>query len=391
MLSLAALPFLLFLSACFAGSEAALFTLAAEGGAPTCTRRLLRHPSRTLSVLLLGNLLANLAWFSTSAAAAANLAPAQQAAAALATVLALVVAGEIVPKALARRYPARSALWMTLPLRVLDRLVGPFAGPTRTPEGGRAKPLAASEVESLMTEVGGGMLPPLDQELVLRILQVGGLRAGAARIPLGDVLRVQESTPFGLARQRLREQRLSWALVANDHGEFVGVLDLVRHQKGEQVGGIMGPIPILPEVAPLSRAAVLLRETGSPVVLLVDEFGEAAGVLARGRWADTLLSRLVADGRIPAAQRLSPNRWRLDPALPLHVFRQRFADPGPVDPKLDTVGGLLAERLGRIPQEGDTLPLVAAGFRWEIQVEEALPEGPTRLLLTKHSAGEEVL
>ena len=389
MLTLSVLACLLLLSACFSGSEAAIFTLAAEGGAPSSARGLLRAPSRTLSVLLFGNLLSNLAWFATSAAAAAALSSSQQTLMALAAVFLLVVFGEIVPKAFARKNPVQAARWMIFPVRVLDRILGPFAGPGKAGKNDSTPPLSASAVEALMTEVGGGMLSPIDHELVLRILQVGSLRAGAARIPIGEVVKVRESTPFGLARQRLREQRLSWALVADDRGEWVGVLDLVRHRGTGRVGDVMDQIPILPEVAPLSMAAGLMRESGSPVVLLVDEFGGAAGVLARGRWADTLLSRLVSDGRTPAAQRLSHNRWRLDPALPLHVFRQRFADPGFVDPKLDTVAGLLAERLGRVPQEDDVWSFVCGGFRWRFQVEETKPEGPTLLLLTKHPAEEE--
>jgi CBS domain containing-hemolysin-like protein len=90
---------------------------------------------------------------------------------------------------------------------------------------------------------------------------------------------------------------------------------------------------------------------------LVDEYGDSAGIIQRGRWADTLLDRLPDQhaGHLPAIVPLGAGRFQVDASLPIHVFRERFGDPGEVDTRVDTLGGLMQERLGRVPEAGDTL------------------------------------
>ncbi|TAH36459.1 MAG: hypothetical protein EYC70_11055 [Planctomycetota bacterium] len=121
----------------------------------------------------------------------------------------------------------------------------------------------------------------------------------------------------------------------------------------------MLPVPVLPELAPVAAGIRLLRASRAPFVLLVDEFGQAAGIIERGRWADTLLNRLPEKptGRLPAVVPLGRGRFRVDASLPLHEFRERFGDPGPLGVRVDTVGGLVQAVMGRVPRIGERVHL----------------------------------
>ncbi|MBL7008564.1 MAG: DUF21 domain-containing protein [Planctomycetes bacterium] len=367
---------LLLISATFSGAEAALFTLSGRprGSAPWVARSLLKDPAGSLSVILLGNLLVNLAYYASTAAWAAGQGAGAAAALSAAGVLILVLLGEILPKLLAHRSPVPAARLMLPPVWLLHAVLGfpaRWLGARLFRQAVHAVPVAAEELDSLLEAEGDRLLPREERSLLRQILELDILRAGAVRRPLSETPKVQAGQTLESAVQGLREQRAAWAAGVEDDGEIRGVLDLTRLPVGRLVRDAMQPVPVLPEVAPLARGVGLLRRRGLPFVLLVDEYGAPAGILERGRWADTLLDRVPEEtdtGR-SAIQRLSPNRFEVDGGLPLHIFRERFGDPGPVDAKLDTLGGLLAERLGRLPEVGDRLALTLRGGGWlELEV-----------------------
>jgi putative hemolysin len=369
---------LLLVSAVFSGAEAALFTLSGRQrqNAPLLAQALLQDPTGSLTVILLGNLLVNLAYFASAASLGEGLRPSRAAAISAGAVMLLVLCGEIVPKVVAHRFPRRAAKVLLPPVWLLHLVLGAPArglGKLLFRKAPPVTPLEAEELDVVLAEEGEGLLPEHERGLVRQILELDILRAGAVRRPLADTPRLPAALSLDAGVQQLREQRAAWALVEEEDGEVRGLLDLTRLPRGRTVREAMAPVPVLPEVAPLARGVTLMREQGHPLVLLVDEYGAAAGVLERGRWADTLLDRVPTEtetGR-SAIRPVSANRFLVDGSLPLHVFRERFGDPGQVDPKLDTLAGLLAERLGRLPEPGDRLDLdLAEGGRVELELLE---------------------
>ena len=378
---------LLLASACFSGAEAALFTLASRypGATPGLSKSLLRKPAVALTVILLGNLLVNLAYFASSATWASSAGGQLGVIIPMGAVLGIVLFGEILPKVIAYRMPIGAAWALLPPVWLLFKFLGPVAEVLNAqlfrdpPKQG----MSPESVGELLEAEGDELLPAAEANLLKHVLEKGVLRAGAVRRPLRDTLEVPSDMPLAKARQIMREHRRAWAVVEDESDKPIGVLDLTRNPEGEGVFDAMLPLAILPEVAPLARGATLLRETGLPFVLLVDEYGEPAGLLERGRWADTLLDRSseTSEG-VPSIRPLSENRFLVEAGLPLHLFRERFGDPGEVDPKLDTIGGLLAERLERVPEEGDELELSSEGDRILLHVLKCAGSRPYLLQVT---------
>ncbi|HEX9792917.1 MAG TPA: CNNM domain-containing protein [Planctomycetota bacterium] len=353
-------------SAVFSGAEAALFTLGSRPREiiPALARKLLADPIGALTAILLGNLVVNLAYFALAASWARSLAAAGGASSrieigvGIAAVGVIVVFGEIMPKVVAHRRPRRSARWLLPPVWLLHAALGPLA--SRIGRLAVARPAAPPELDSrtadeLLANEAAGLLADDERDLLRHLLEFGTLRAGALRRPLGETVRVLGTAPLGEARRQMAAAGVAWAAVVDADGEVRGCLDLTRLPDGATAGEAMRAVPVLPELAPVAQGIPLLRRTGAPFVLLVDEYGNSAGILERGRWADTLLNRLPEQsaGRLPAVLPLGGGRFQLDAALPLHDFRDRFGDPGAADVRVDTVGGLVQERLGRVPKVGD--------------------------------------
>ncbi|MBT3339430.1 MAG: DUF21 domain-containing protein [Planctomycetes bacterium] len=371
-------PFaLLVFSAFFSGAEAALFTLATtedKQDLPRPAQQLLRDRPGALATILVANLAVNLSFFAAAAYSARDLEGASALAVHAGAVLLLVVFGEILPKIWGHRNPRPAAYLFLPPTTLLHAIGGPLFrrlasfGPLVAVD----EPALDSEAASqLLDGTDDSLLPEAERGLLRQVLELGELRAGALRRPIARTSVVSETQSLSEARAFLQQEERTWAPVTDASGDIQGILDLARLPQGETVADVMRPVPILPEVAPVANGIHLLRRTGAPFVLLVDEYGENAGIIERGRWADTLLDRMPAPqpGDLPAMIPLGGKRWFVDGLLPLHAFRDSFGDPGDADPRVDTLAGLLHEHLGRLPEADDTIQIgPAAGPRFQLRV-----------------------
>ncbi len=363
MMPLLAPLLLLLLSALFSGSEAALFTLSTAGkkqGIPAPARRLLKDRAGALATILVANLVVNLSYFASAAHMARDFDGASTFSVHALAILLLVLFGEILPKIWGHRNPRTAAFLFLPPTTLLHALGGPIfrrlasLGPLVAVE----EPALDSEAASQLLEDGDdGLLPDAERGLLRQVLELGELRAGALRRPIARTSVVSGTQTLAEARNFLQNEERTWAPVTDEQGDIRGILDLARLPKGETVEDAMQLVPILPEVAPVANGIQLLLRSGSPFVLLVDEYGGNAGIIERGRWADTLLDRMPAPqpGDLPPLIPLGGQRWFVDGLLPLHAFRDSFGDPGEADPRVDTLTGLLQEHLGRLPEAEDVI------------------------------------
>ncbi|MDA0666464.1 MAG: CNNM domain-containing protein [Planctomycetota bacterium] len=381
---------LLLTSACFSGAEASLFTLAAEGGrnrkVPRVATLLLKDQVGVLTTILLVNLIVNLGFFAATHHWAGPFDSTTGTLIEIGAVLALVVFGEILPKVLAHRFPDVSGKVLLLPVAGFHLLLGPLLRPFGRSWAGhveRQEPLDSSEAADLLEEEHQEVLSRSEMELVRHLLELGELRAGALRRPLASVPQISPNQPLSLALRQMESDGIPWAAVVAEDGEVQGILDRARLPKGAVVRDAMRKVPILPEVAPVANGAQLLSQSGAPFILLVDEYGMSVGIIQRGRWADTLLNRLnLSDdsGRHPI-RRVSGGAWEIDAVLPLHDFEDRFGDPGLSDVRVDTIGGLVAEKLERMAKLGDAVVLENEGKRFHLTVAECSETRPLLLHL----------
>lgn len=369
---------LLSCSAILAGAEAALFSLGVRGGPPAdipgTARAMLKDRVGVLATILLANLTVNLAFFAAIHTWSDDLEEGSVAAANLGALLLLIVFGEIAPKILGNRQPLALGRVLLPPVRWLHLLLGPLLRPIASrmvPRSAGAAPLGPEEAEALLRGEDALDLAPDERALVRHVLELGKLRSGALRVPLARIVQCPADEPLGLARRRMERAGVVHAVVLDGRGEVIGALDLSLAPRGARAADAMVKVPILPEVAPATNGIGLLRDSGAPFLLLVDEYGQASGVVPRGRWADTLLDRLPKVGGGTVLREISPGRFQADAALTLHDFEDRFGAPGEIDVRVETLGGLLSDRLGRVAREGDHLIFDGPGFRGDIWVTRA--------------------
>ncbi len=119
----------------------------------------------------------------------------------------------------------------------------------------------------------------------------------------------------------------------------------------------MRPVSYFPESMPLDEVLVALQRTGENLAVIVDEYGGAAGIIT----VEDLLEEVVGeiDDEHDHAEEIARivNRVTVTVAAraPIAELNERFALNLPEGDEYATIGGLVLERLGHIPQPGEQL------------------------------------
>ena len=176
-------------------------------------------------------------------------------------------------------------------------------------------------------------------------------------------------------------------VVHDDLDDLIGILfvnDIFRTNRpdaraGDESGGATDPSPLeisrkvrqpylLPESLGVLEALADMRKHRRAVAVVVDEYGGVAGLLT----VKDLLEPLVGDlhdefdeVEEPHIVRVDSTRWLIDGQTNVDDVRDRIGIDIP-DGEYVTLGGLLFERFGHIPTEGES---VRVGD-WDLRVVE---------------------
>ncbi|MDD7939722.1 hemolysin family protein [Actinomycetospora lutea] len=300
--------------------------------------------------------------------------------------LALLVAGLVVvlvsyvligvgPRTLGRQHSYGLALAVAPLVRLLVRLLGPLAsllivvGNAITPGVGFREGPFSSEVELRelvdMAE-RGGLVDDDERAMIQSVFDLGDTRVLEVMVPRTEMVWIErEKTVRQALALALRSGYSRIPVIGENVDDTVGVVylkDLVRRSVDESapqdrpgaVGELMRPAAFVPDS---KRADALLRDMQrdrNHMALVVDEYGGTAGLVT----IEDLLEEIVGEitDEYDAAEHrplehLDAATWRVAARLPVEDLEEATGVEFDVE-DVDTVGGLLAQRLGRVPLPG---------------------------------------
>jgi CBS domain containing-hemolysin-like protein len=288
-----------------------------------------------------------------------------------------MVFGELAPKNLAIAKPEPVALGLARSTWVFLKVARPIIRLFDGAANGLLRRLGIEPVEELHSGVQADELPLIVEastaagslsasqaDLLRRALDFRVLDAREVMVPWNRVVTVRSDASGADVSQLLGATRHMRFPVVDEWDEVVGMLhakDLLAvpvDRRGEvAVTDLSRPVLAVPESADLHRVLAEVRESSSPMAIVVDEHGGTAGVLT----IEDLVEELVGDigdefddEAEPHVVRLAPDRWRLPGELRLHEVERETGIELPEGP-YDTVAGFVLDRLGRIPVVGDRM------------------------------------
>jgi len=294
----------------------------------------------------------------------------------------LLLVGEIVPKTIARARADDFTVRLTAPLESLDAAMRPLVlavtgvsaailalfGVKTSPAPGA---LSRQDFQLLLDESEEtGQVAPAQGRILSRVMDFGETTVAQVMRPRTDVVALETGATVQEAIELVTESGYTRVPVYRDHPDqivgLVHLFDLFRAPSPAlPVDGLLRPIGFVPQA---KRCDELLREMRArhrPIVVVVDEYGGTAGIVT----IEDLVEQLVGDIRNEEERAHAPlrkldgARWAVDASLRIGDLNEAL-DLDLPEGDYETVGGLVLERLGRIPQAGDSITV--AGVRLEV-------------------------
>lgn len=176
---------------------------------------------------------------------------------------------------------------------------------------------------------------------------------------------VQQSDPVGVILQRAKETgRSRFPVIGKSLDDIVGIVhikDVFRVPSLERphttARSIMQAPVVVPSSVPLDRLLKTLRQGGLQMAVVIDEFGGTDGIVT----IEDVLEELVDevhdehDSDAPILRRRGGAGWTLSGLLRPDEVSEAIDIFLPEDADYDTIGGLVTDRLERIPVVGDAV------------------------------------
>jgi CBS domain containing-hemolysin-like protein len=310
------------------------------------------------------------------------------------TVVSFVIVG-VAPRTIGRQHAYPVGRVTAPALRWLGRALGPLAGlliivgNAVTPgRGFREGPFVAPSASDpdLTVELREivdlaeqrGVVEDGERQMIHSIVQLGDTVAREVMVPRTEVVWIEGHKNLRQALAlALRSGFSRVPVIGASVDDVLGVLylkDMARLATSGDTGAsevradqVMREAVFVPESKPVDDLLSEMQAARVHLAIVVDEYGGTAGVVTIEDILEEIVGEIADeyDVEVPPVQRLDDGSVRVSARLPIDDLGELFEVTLP-DDEVDTVAGLLAQALGRVPIPGATatvggLRLVAEG------------------------------
>jgi CBS domain containing-hemolysin-like protein len=301
------------------------------------------------------------------------------------------------PRTLGRQHPYELGVVIAAPVRTLATLLGPLTrlliliGNALTPGKGFRQGPFSSEVElrELVDMAStSGVVDESERKMIHSVFELSDTLVREVMVPRPDVVWVERDTAVDkVLRLALRSGYSRLPVLGESIDDVIGVAylkDLVRAQSdsrpsdptqadgpGAVLTDVMRPAVFVPDSKRIDELLKEMQRTRSHLAIVVDEYGGTAGVVTIEDILEEIVGEITDEydaEEVPDVARLDDGRLRVAARLPVEDLERLFPDDyadydategtGAAlravleDADVDTVGGLLAYQLGRVPLPG---------------------------------------
>jgi CBS domain containing-hemolysin-like protein len=304
-------------------------------------------------------------------------------AAAIMVVTTFVVIG-VGPRTLGRQNAYSISLATALPLQVISWLLMPISrllvllGNALTPGRGFRNGPFASEIE--LREVVDlaqqrGVVAADERRMIESVFELGDTPAREVMVPRTEMVWIEgDKTPGQAMALAVRSGHSRIPVIGENVDDILGVVylkDIVQQtffssdgNQGATVAQVMRPPVFVPDSKPLDTLLREMQRDRIHMALLVDEYGAIAGLVSIEDVLEEIVGEIADEydqAETAPIEDLGDNRFRVSARLPIEDVGELYGVEFDDDLDVDTVGGLLALELGRVPLPG--AEVVSHGLR----------------------------
>jgi len=279
------------------------------------------------------------------------------------------------PRTLGRQHFNRVALAGAGVVRLVGRVINPIAalltlfGNAITPGKGMKDGPFASEVEIRelvdMAEQRG-VVEHDERQMIQSVFDLGNTIAREVMVPRTEVLWTERTKTIrqGLALA-LRSGFSRIPVTGENLDDVVGVAylkDMARRAQDPErsrattVEEVMRPVSYVPESKPVDELLREMQAARSHIAIVIDEYGGTAGIVTIEDILEEIVGEITDEYDVERApiERIDDDTARVTARLAVEDLAELFDVDLPDRDDVETVGGLLAEALGRVPIPGSS-------------------------------------
>jgi len=289
------------------------------------------------------------------------------------------------PRQFGRMHGSGVVLFTAPAVRVLCAVLGPIPGwlirlgSLVAPNAPRADAAFFSEEEFrelVERATESDMIEDSEAELIHSVFELGDTLVRAVMVPRTDMVSIQSGSTLAQAMSLFLRSGYSRIPVILDSADQVrGILYLKDLTARLYSGGadrtalvdeVCREVRYVPESKPVADLLQELQRESTHVAIVIDEYGGTAGLVTLEDLIEEIVGEIVDeyDSERPEIEELGDGRYRIS-------AKASIADAGELfgldldDEEVDTIGGLLAKNLGRVPIVGSEVDLDGLHLRAE--------------------------
>ena len=377
------------LSAFFSSSEVALISITKArvrtlvndnkpGAIALATLK--ENPDHFLITILIGNNIVNIA--AAAIATAIAISVFGSIGVGIATglvVIVILVFGEIGPKIYASRAPDTFPRTVAPVILFLSRLLSPViwvverVSPSLGLGRDAAEPAVTEEEIKEWIDVGKeeGTIEQDEKEMLYSVLEFGDTTAREIMTPRVDVILMEDTSGIGEAIRIFNETGFSRIPIYHEQiDNITGVLNvkdvfsaMVSKRKDISIKEIMYDPTFVPETKKIDDLLKELQVHRVQIAIVIDEYSSFVGIVTVEDILEELVGEIMDeyDKEEPEVQTISEGVYVLDAQMWVDDVNDELGVGLPLDESYETVGGLLIDRLGHIPQHPGEKVEIEAG------------------------------
>ncbi len=297
-------------------------------------------------------------------------------------VVSFVVIG-VAPRTLGRQHHERVALWSAGPLIAVTSVLGPvprlliLLGNAITPgRGFREGPFSTETELRELVDIAeaAAVIEAGERKMIHSVFELGDTTAREVMVPRNDVVYIERHKNLRQALSLFLRSGFSRVPVIGENLDdvlgFAYLKDVVRRdfeapdvEFTQRVEEVMRPATFVPDSKPVDALLSEMQARRQHIAVVVDEYGGTAGLIT----IEDLLEEIVGeitdeyDEEQVQVERVEDGVVRVSSRYPIDDLDELFGfDIEEED--VDSVGGLMAKHLGRVPIPGSSVE--AHGLRF---------------------------
>ncbi|NCO28559.1 MAG: hypothetical protein COS15_00720 [Caldiserica bacterium CG02_land_8_20_14_3_00_36_38] len=385
---------LLALSAIFSAFESAIFNasyikLESLSKKSNLAKKILSLKKRTdsvISTIVLGNNFVNILFSAIVTYLAIKIAESKNVSQSLAVIVATIIAtlvivlfGETVPKSIGAYLSEKSSMKLYYPFMLFWFLFYPLALALSHITNGflklfhikkRGKRIFDTQEEMLsMLEIGKeeGIIEKTEQKMIFSIFEFGDTLVREVMTPRVDIISLSvESTLNDVLKCIMNSNHSRIPIYENNIDNIIGILyikDLfkifsAKTEKTTDLQSILRNAYFVPETKGVDELFNEMQKNKIQIAMVFDEYGGLSGLITIEDILEEIVGEIQDEYEVEekTSQKIGENAYLISGTLEVEDFNEHF-NANFSDEEATTIGGIILEKLGRLPNPGEEISI----------------------------------